>query len=187
MEAPTMSEPVALNLGCGDDIRPHYTNVDYRDAPGVDEVVDLDETPWPWDDSSVERILASHVFEHLNDIEAVLRECARILTEDGQLDVRMPMGLNAVADPDHERRWTWRTPTCYCGGRPWDVDVGLSVVEREVDLSVALPGRLAGIYDEALRRFKAMHGPGMWCFGLPATTGEFSVRFQKPREGGRDC
>jgi predicted SAM-dependent methyltransferase len=49
-----------LNLGCGDDIRAGWTNVDARDAEGVDRVHDLRERPWPWGDDSAQRVLARY-------------------------------------------------------------------------------------------------------------------------------
>lgn len=51
-----------LNLGCSDDHKPGYVNVDV--APPADQVADL-RFRWPWPDSSVEEIFAHDVFEHL--------------------------------------------------------------------------------------------------------------------------
>ncbi len=63
-----------LNLGCGDRVIPGFTGVDIADAwvggphdttDGYQQV-DL-SGPWPWEDSSVEEVLAFDVIEHIGD------------------------------------------------------------------------------------------------------------------------
>lgn len=51
-----------LNLGCSDRVIAGYTGVDI--APPADQIVDL-AGPWPWDDSSVDEVLALDVCEHI--------------------------------------------------------------------------------------------------------------------------
>ena len=53
-----------LNLGCAERHMTGYVNVDI--APPADELVDL-SGPWPWEDSSVEEVLAYDVIEHIGD------------------------------------------------------------------------------------------------------------------------
>ena len=55
-----------LNLGCGNDIRPDYVNLDVADLEGVDVVHDLDQLPLPFDDESFREILCLDVFEHVD-------------------------------------------------------------------------------------------------------------------------
>ena len=45
-----------LNLGCGKDYIDDWVNVDFYDDSKCDEVHDLEEFPWPWDDDSVSEI-----------------------------------------------------------------------------------------------------------------------------------
>jgi len=171
-----------LHLGCGDDERPEAWNVDARDTAAADEVVDLDATPWPWPDASFSYIIANHVVEHLADIHAALCEMARVLRPGGEAVVRVPIGTDACADPDHSwgggQPWTWRTPTMHCGARPWDRDCGLRVADRDVTLFTQAPGvagQLTALKWWALRR---RYGLGEWCFNQPASSGEFTVRFE---------
>ena len=176
----TMTE-TKLHLGCGKDIKDGWINVDQLDGPGVDRVLDLEHTPWPWAEGSVDRIQANHVFEHIEDIENVLRECERVLTPRGILTVRVPVGLDSWADPDHEHQWEWRTPTFYCGARPWDVDVGLQVIDRNVELWPAGQTNLLAAIDKLTWKFREFRdGQGPWMFNQPGSCGEFTVRFQNP-------
>ena len=82
--------PVALNIGCGFDIIPGMINVDAYDSCNPDVVWDLNTTPLPWVDNSVDSILAKHIFEHLTDWWPAFEECARILKPGGTLDMRVP-------------------------------------------------------------------------------------------------
>lgn len=81
-----------LNLGCGDDIRPGYTNVDFRERPGVDRVADLSKFPWPFEDDSVTEIMMLDFLEHFRyaDTECILKECHRILKTGSELFVQVP-------------------------------------------------------------------------------------------------
>ncbi len=51
-----------LNLGCGERVIPGFIGVDI--APPADQIVDL-AGPWPWEDSSVDEVLAFDVIEHI--------------------------------------------------------------------------------------------------------------------------
>lgn len=172
-----------LNLGCGTDQREgdEWLNVDAVPECNPDVVVDLTDRPWPFEPNSAEYILASHVFEHFEDTEEVLRECARVLEPGGELEIRLPMGLDMKSDPDHlpENEWTWRTPEFYTGARHWDVDIGLEVVDRDVTLWTQLPGVFGFLQRLKVQWLETRHGPGEWCFGLESMTGEYVVTFRK--------
>jgi len=168
-----------LHLGCGSVHKPGYTNVDVRDTPAVDVVHDLEDTPWPWDDNSARRIVAEHIFEHLHSVEGALRECARLLEPGGRLKVVWPVGQNGWADPDHTHRWTWDTPEMYCGARGWDVDVGLSVLRRDISVVSHLGGVPGAAYRGLIAALEYSQGQGRWLCDLPATSGEFTVVFER--------
>lgn len=81
-----------LNLGCGQDILPGWTNVDHVAGKGVDVVADL-TTVLPWPSNSVDEVLISHTLEHLPMWEHTVREIHRILRPGGILTIKVPFGL----------------------------------------------------------------------------------------------
>ena len=56
-----------LNLGCGSNKRDGFVNVDLSPLCDPDMVWNLEETPWPWPDSSVSEVVLIHVLEHLGE------------------------------------------------------------------------------------------------------------------------
>lgn len=129
-----MSEPRIVDVGAGTDPDPRADATADLHAE-ADYQIDL-EAEWPWDDGALEGIIAKHVVEHLDDPEHFMAEAARCLQCDGWLEVTVPVGQDALADPDHSQLWTWRTPAIYCrlrselNERAWDPDPPLRLVTR---------------------------------------------------------
>ncbi len=91
-----------LNVGCGNDIRPGWTNLDLVDYGG-NEIMDLNRYPWPFPEDHFDFILCSHILEHLNNFNAVVTELYRIARHGAILDVRVPFFLSTkfYSEPDH--------------------------------------------------------------------------------------
>jgi predicted SAM-dependent methyltransferase len=81
--------PWLLSLGSGGAPLPGWTNVDLAGLP--DLRLDL-RGPLPWPDASVRLIHSEHFLEHvpLAAARALLRECRRVLRDDGVLRIAMP-------------------------------------------------------------------------------------------------
>lgn len=97
-----------LNLGCGDKILPGYVNVDVAPARAgqkPDVICDLHRLE-PFEDSSVDEILAVHVVEHFWrwEVVGVLREWLRVLKPGAPMILECPNLLSAceqfLRDPD---------------------------------------------------------------------------------------
>ena len=89
---------VKLNLGCGEDKREGYTNVDIRKEVNPDLVHDL-EKPLPFPDNSVEEIIAFDIVEHFSfhKVEEILRDWFRVLKPGGVIHIRCP-DMEAIAE-----------------------------------------------------------------------------------------
>lgn len=95
---------VKLNIGCGADIKTGYLNCDRIMLPGVDRIADLDGR-LPFDDGSVDEVLAIDVLEHVQDLIKSMEELYRILKKGGRLLLQVPYWNSwcAYADPTHKR------------------------------------------------------------------------------------
>jgi len=90
---------IKLNLGCGEDIRHGYINIDIRPLEGVNIVLDLESQSLPFEDGIVSEIVAQDVIEHIHyhRVENLLRECHRVLRHGGTLYIRTP-DLERIVD-----------------------------------------------------------------------------------------
>ena len=106
-----MTKMKKLNFGCGEKILPGYVNVDIVKLPGVDLVVNLDKTPYPFRDNEFDEIYADNVIEHLENFIEVLEELQRILRPRGKLIIKVPhfTSHDAWAHPQHKREFTYES------------------------------------------------------------------------------
>lgn len=81
-----------LNLGCGEDRREGYVNVDACDIPTADQVWNLKKMPWPWKNNSIDEIVAYNILEHLgnDNRESVMKELWRICKNDAIIRIHVP-------------------------------------------------------------------------------------------------
>jgi hypothetical protein len=100
---------IKLNLGCGSRKREGYVNVDISEVCDPDEVVDLEQAPWPWEDSTVDAVLMSHVLEHLGGTTAqfltIMKELYRVCVDGADITIHVPHPRHDefLADPTHVR------------------------------------------------------------------------------------
>lgn len=76
--------PLKIDLGCGKNKKgADWVGVDVLNFDGVDMVVDLAKSKWPWKDNSVDEAHASHFVEHLEPAERIhfVNELYRVLKE----------------------------------------------------------------------------------------------------------
>ena len=98
-----------LNLGCGIKKLDGFVNVDSDDTISPDIVVDLETFPWPWQDNTVNHIVAKDILEHLGntskDFIRVIQEMYRISTNNAMWEVQIPHHRADIAldDPTHVR------------------------------------------------------------------------------------
>ena len=95
-----------INLGCNGSRLPHSIGVDVIPRTDtVDIVHDLNNYPYPFDDSYADEVHMYHVLEHLEDPIKVIEEVHRILKHGGIFYLRVPhfSSLYTWGDITHKR------------------------------------------------------------------------------------
>jgi len=109
-----------LNLGCGNDIRPGWINLDISPIEGVDVVHDVRQIPLPFDENTFDFILCQDILEHLEYI-SLLGDLHRILKPGGQLEIRVPhfSSRNNFVDPTHVKMFSIQTFDFFTPNAPY--------------------------------------------------------------------
>ncbi len=107
--------PVRLNIGCGDDVRPGYLNID-RFAQGAG--IRMDASRLAFADRSVDEIFSSHMLEHLSKYEVpeLLGEWNRVLKPGGKVEIivpDLPWCMRQWLRLPDSARWDWALDTIY--------------------------------------------------------------------------
>ncbi len=98
-----------LNLGCGFAKKANWINVDKSPLSEPDQLVDLEQIPWPWSDGSISEIHLRHVLEHLgkstDSYLAIISEMWRICQHGALIRIVVPHPRHDhyLNDPTHVR------------------------------------------------------------------------------------
>lgn len=96
-----------LDIGCGTNKQPGFTGIDSIAFAGVDTVLDVRVTPWPFEDSSVDEVHTSHFVEHLTGTEriAFFNELYRVMKKGATARVITPHWSHACSYGDPTHQW----------------------------------------------------------------------------------
>jgi predicted SAM-dependent methyltransferase len=81
---------VRLNLGSRDDVFKGFLGVDIDPQTKADIIWNLEKTPWPFEDNSVDEIFSSHCVEHLESLDNFLSEIHRISKKNAKFVLVFP-------------------------------------------------------------------------------------------------
>ena len=100
-----------LNIGCG---KKHFTdfwNVDANARCQPNQVVNLNQFPWPWPDNSFDCVYAFDVIEHLDEPVRVMEEIRRVCVNGALVEITVPhySAANAFTDPTHKHYFGLQT------------------------------------------------------------------------------
>lgn len=147
-----------LNLGCGNDIRKGWINLDSVKLPGVDVARDIEHLPLPFSDEEFDEILCQDILEHVSYIP-VLRDLHRITKKGGCIFVRVPhfTSKNVFLDPTHRHAFSINTFDFFVRGtefwrdRPYYFNFSF---EKKLDCAITfeLSSRLF-FYNRLIARF----------------------------------
>src|ERR1022692_1747428 len=87
-----------LHLGCGTKYLPGFLNIDGNLFNKIDLWLDV-RNGLPFRSNSVDSIYSTHMFEHFypDELKPLLRECARVLKNDGGIRLIVPNLESAIA------------------------------------------------------------------------------------------
>ncbi len=99
-----------LNLGCGNDIRKGYVNLDIAKLKGVDIVHNINKLPLPFQDNYFDEILCLDILEHVDSFIDVFQDLNRILKKKGVLVINVPHFTSSInyTDPTHKNIFSIR-------------------------------------------------------------------------------
>lgn len=167
--------PRTLNLGCGDDYHRNAHNIDISHDVNPDDVFDISDSDWPLPADHFERIVATHVFEHVDRIP--FAELERVIADAGALTLTYPIGHTRFEDPTHSQHWGWHTAEAIAGGRKHAHEVSdcWTLTSKTVDWWVTGHAPLARAYI-AYRRL--VDGLGPWLEQVPGVYGEITATYR---------
>lgn len=118
-----------LNLGCGRNILEGWINLDIVPLDGVDVVADLDNcrnNKLPFEDNSMDEIVANHVIEHINNPLDLMEELHRISKPNAKAIFRCPYGSSddAYEDPTHVKQYYINSFSYFSQPTYWRADYG---------------------------------------------------------------
>lgn len=110
-----------LNLGCGDDIKKDFVNMDFVKQQGIDVVHDINKFPWPFKNNTFDKVYASHVLEHIEDLPKTMKEIHRICKDKAKIIIRGPHFSCGVSyrDPTHKRMFSYFTFEYFCNPKEY--------------------------------------------------------------------
>lgn len=98
-----------INIGSGFTKLPGFINVDNSEICEPDQLVDLEQVPWPWQDNEFSHLVAKDVLEHLGNTPRefinILKEMYRISNNGAVWEIQVPhwRSDHAFDDPTHQR------------------------------------------------------------------------------------
>jgi predicted SAM-dependent methyltransferase len=98
-----------LNLGCGQNKKAGFVNVDKFPQGKPDLLLDLEVFPWPFQDSEVDEVLLNHTLEHLGkDVQTffgIMKELYRVCQNGARIEINVPHPRHDtfLNDPTHVR------------------------------------------------------------------------------------
>jgi len=91
-----------LDVGCGQAKTPGAVGIDFNPDTAADIVHDLNHYPWPLEADRFDRIIASHIVEHVTDMVRFMEEIHR---------VGRPGALVEIVTPHFSSRFSHTDPT----------------------------------------------------------------------------
>jgi len=100
-----------LNLGCGNDYREGYVNIDASKYAKPDVLLNIDGNKLPFEDNSVDEVIARAILEHIRDLDGLLKELYRVCKPEAKIIIDVPYfsSESAFSHYQHVTFFSWTT------------------------------------------------------------------------------
>lgn len=104
MSAVAQSALKILDVGCGIKKYPGAIGIDRLPGTAADIVHDLDQFPWPLEDSTFDELRLIHVIEHVGDVIRTMEELHRLGRNEARVVIVTPhyTDFSSFCDPTHK-------------------------------------------------------------------------------------
>jgi SAM-dependent methyltransferase len=111
-----------LNYGCGFRKNKNHIGVDINIKSNADYIVKVGKS-LPFKNAEFDFVISRFVFEHIENLDPLLKEISRILKKNGKLIVCVPhvWSIDAYDDPTHRSFFTTKTMNYFCSNNNVDV------------------------------------------------------------------
>lgn len=93
-----------LNLGCGEDYREGWINLDCRSDIKTDIKWNINKIPYPFKDNTFDEILLKMILEHTNFPTNILKEIIRISKKNAKIVLIVPHADSYAAKSDLQHK-----------------------------------------------------------------------------------
>jgi SAM-dependent methyltransferase len=135
--------PGILNVGCGAARIPGSIGVDIDPESAADVIHDLDIHPWPFPDQAFDRIVCSHVLEHLKTPWKAMQELIRLSRPGARVEIATPhySSPDSWGDITHYMHYSLKTWEPYYQRR--NAPAPFELVSRRLTFGHGLPSLIA--------------------------------------------
>ena len=125
-------EHTNLNMGCGFKKLEDYWNVDVQKSCNPDQVLDFEQTPWPYENDFFDKINADNILEHLGQdpkvFTNIIKEMYRVSKHNAEWFINVPHHRCDLYwdDYTHVRVLTPKT------FKMWDQQVNVESIQRKL-------------------------------------------------------
>jgi SAM-dependent methyltransferase len=170
-----------LNLGCGNEHIEGAINVDVSERVRPDVVHDLNEKPWPFQNSTFDEIVGYDVVEHVADVVAFMEEVHRVAAPEATIRLTVPhfSCANAWRDPTHRHAFAYGSLDFFCEGHElaFYSAAKFSKVTTHIQFRPSLLNKLVW---RAANRWPEQY-EDRWCWMFPAWFIYYELRAIKGR------
>jgi len=155
-----------------------YINLDVISMPGVDVVHDLNKYPWPFRTSQFNEINCSHILEHLNDFNQMIKELYRISKNKAIIRIYAPYFSGPIfwGEAGHKIHFSYRTFNYWSNQTPM-------FKTRKIKITFSMNSRILNrIFSPIINSMPRFYERFL-CWILPSEIIEYELEVVKRKEG----